>query len=69
MKEAKKEKTAAAKQRNLTPMVSISDIAAELENDLRESVRKLAEARDVLARTIHVALMRTCSAQISQPGG
>ncbi len=33
-------------------------MAAELENDRRENVRKLAQALDVLARTVYTALMR-----------
>ncbi len=39
---------AAACQRNRTPTVSIAGIAAEVENDHRESVMKLAQAHDVL---------------------
>ncbi len=34
-------------------------MAAELENDRRENVRKLAQAVDVSARTVYAALMRT----------
>ena len=34
-------------------------MAAELENDRRENVRKLAQALDVLARMVYAALMRT----------
>jgi hypothetical protein len=33
-------------------------MAAEVENDRRESVRKLAQARDVSARTVYAAHMR-----------
>ena len=33
--------------------------AAEVENDRQESVRKLAQAHDVTARTVYAALMRT----------
>jgi hypothetical protein len=40
---------AAADQRNLTATVSIAGIAAEVENDCRESVMKLAQDHDVLA--------------------
>jgi hypothetical protein len=40
---------AAADQRNRTATVSIADIAAEVENDSRESVMKLAQAHDVSA--------------------
>jgi hypothetical protein len=32
---------------------------AEVENDWRENVRKLAQAHDVSARTVYAALMRT----------
>ncbi len=46
-------------QRNLNTNASIADIAAEVENDRRESVRKLSQAYDVTARTVHAALMRT----------
>jgi hypothetical protein len=42
-------------QRNLTAKASI----AEVENDRRESVRKLAQAHGVSARKVHSALMRT----------
>ncbi len=34
-------------------------MAAELENDWRENVGKLAQAHDVSARTVYAALMRT----------
>jgi hypothetical protein len=34
-------------------------MAAELENDRRENVRKLAQALKVSARTVYAALMRT----------
>jgi hypothetical protein len=33
-------------------------MAAELENDQQENVRKLAQALDVLARMVYAALMR-----------
>jgi hypothetical protein len=51
--EEKVKETTAADQRNLITM------AAEVENDWRENVRKLAQAHDVSARTIYAALMRT----------
>jgi uncharacterized protein YdbL (DUF1318 family) len=60
---------AATDQINLTANASIPDIAAEVENDQRESVRKLAQAQDVSAKTVHVALLRTQSSQRSRPGG
>jgi hypothetical protein len=50
---------AAADQRNLKTKASIDDMAAELENDRRENVRKLSQAHDMLARTVYAALMRT----------
>ncbi len=34
-------------------------MAAKVENDRRENVRKLAQARDMSARTVNAALMRT----------
>jgi hypothetical protein len=34
-------------------------MAAELENNRRENVRKLAQALEVSARTVYAALMRT----------
>ncbi len=33
-------------------------MAAEVENDQRENVRKLAQAHEVSARTVYAALMR-----------
>jgi hypothetical protein len=60
---------ATADQRNLTAKPSIADIATEEENDWRESVRKLAQAHDVLVKTVHAALMRTYSSLRSRPGG
>ncbi len=50
---------AAADQRNLNTKASIADMAAELENDRQENVRKLAQALDVSARMVYAALMRT----------
>ena len=50
---------AAADQRNLNTKASIADMAAELENDRRENVRKLAQALDVSAKTVYAPLMRT----------
>ncbi len=49
----------AADQRNLNTKASIADMAAELENDQPENVRKLAQALDVLAKMVYAALMRT----------
>jgi hypothetical protein len=53
------EETAAADQRNRITKASIANMAAEVENDRRENVRKLAQAHDVTARTVYAALMRT----------
>ncbi len=50
---------AAADQRNFSANASIAGMAAEMENDWRKSVRKLAQAHDVLARTVHGALSIT----------
>jgi hypothetical protein len=50
--------TAATDQRNLNTKASIADMAAELENDRRENVRKLAQALDMSARTVYAALLR-----------
>jgi hypothetical protein len=50
---------AAADQRNLITKASTANMATEVENDQRENVRKLAQAHDVLARTVYAALMRT----------
>ncbi len=46
-------------QRNLNTKASIADMAAKLENDRRENVRKLSQAHDVSARMVCAALMRT----------
>ncbi len=46
----------AADQRNLTASVSIADTTAEVENDCRERVMKLAQAHSVSAKTVHIAL-------------
>ncbi len=45
-----------ADQRNFTATVSIADIAAEVENHHRKSVMKLAQAHDVLVKTVHATL-------------
>jgi hypothetical protein len=47
---------AAADQKNLTVTVSIAEIAAEMENDRRESVMKLTQDHDVSAKTVHATL-------------
>jgi hypothetical protein len=50
--------TAAADQRKLTAKALIACSTTEVENDWRESVRKLAQAHDVSARMIYAALVR-----------
>jgi hypothetical protein len=56
-----------ANQRNLTLTVSIADIAAEAENDHRESVMKLAQAHDVLIKMVHATLHKGLLLSGSQP--
>jgi hypothetical protein len=58
---------AAADQRNFTTTVSITDIAAEVENDRRESVMKLAQAHDVSVKTVHVTLHKDLPLSGSRP--
>jgi hypothetical protein len=48
-----------ADQINLITKAFIADIAAEVENDRQKNVKKLAQAPDMLARTVYAALMRT----------
>jgi hypothetical protein len=55
----KVEETAAADQRNVNTNASIARIAAKVENYRQESVRKLTQAYDVMARTVYAPLMRT----------
>jgi hypothetical protein len=55
----KEEMAAATDQRNLTAKASITDIAAEVENNQRENVRKFDQAHDMSARMVHTCLMRT----------
>ncbi len=47
---------AVADQRNLNAKASLADIAAEVENNWRESVMKLALAHEISAKMIHGAL-------------
>jgi hypothetical protein len=44
-------------------------MAAEVENDRRENVRKLSQAHDVSAKMVYALLVRTASSQRSRPGG
>ncbi len=48
-----------ADQINLITKAFIADIAAKVENDRQKNVKKLAQAPDMLARTVYAALMRT----------
>ncbi len=57
----------AAAQRILTAKVSIGDIAAEVENNRRESVMKFAEDHDVLAKTVHATLHNDLPLSRSRP--
>jgi hypothetical protein len=59
IEKVKKKTTAAADQRNLISKAFIADMAAEVENNQWESVRKLAQSPDVSVRTVYTALMRT----------
>jgi hypothetical protein len=45
-----------ADQRNLNAKASMTNITPEMETDQRESVRKLAQAYDVLAKMLHPTL-------------
>jgi hypothetical protein len=56
-------------QRDLTATMSIADIAAEVENDHRESVMKLAQAHDVSAKTVHASLHKDLPLSGSWPAG
>jgi hypothetical protein len=57
----------AADQRNFTATVSIADIAAEVENDCRESVMKLAQAHDVSVKIVHATLHKDLPLSGSHP--
>ncbi len=50
---------AAADQRNLNTKASNADMAAELENDRQENIRKLTQALDVSAKMVYAPVMRT----------
>ncbi len=58
---------AAVDQRNFTATVSIADIAAEVENDRRESVMNLAQAHDVSVKTVHATLHKDLPPSGSRP--
>ncbi len=47
--------------------MSIPDIAAEVENDSRESVMKLAQAYDVSVKTVHATRHKDLPLSGSQP--
>jgi hypothetical protein len=51
-----KSAAAVADQRNLNAKASITNITPEMENDWWESVRKLAQGYDVLAKIVHPSL-------------
>jgi hypothetical protein len=55
-KDEGEETAAAANQRNLITKASIADIVAEVENDRRENVRKLAQAHALSVRRVYAAL-------------
>ncbi len=59
---------AALDQRNPTVTVSIARIAAEVENDRRESVMKLAQDHDVSAEMVHGTLHNDLPLSRSRPG-
>jgi hypothetical protein len=42
-------------------------MAADLENDWRENVRKLSQVHDVSARTVYAALMKTAKLSKKSP--
>jgi hypothetical protein len=57
---AKSEKwRSGGRSKNFTANASIADMAAEMKNDRRESVRKFAQAHELSARTVHGALKIT----------
>jgi hypothetical protein len=57
--EVKETAAEAADQEKLAARALFADGTAEVENDRRESVRKLAQTHDMTARTVYAALMRT----------
>jgi hypothetical protein len=62
---AKEGKLAAveAEQRHLYAKISISDIAAEAENDQRENVKKFAQAHGVTLKWFMTPFTRICSSE------
>jgi hypothetical protein len=52
------ETAAAADQRNLITKASITDMAAKVENDWRENIRKLSRAHDVSSRMVYAELSK-----------
>ncbi len=58
---------AATDQRNLTPTVSIADIAVKVENDCQDSVMKLDQAHNVSAKTVHGTLYKNLPLPGSRP--
>jgi hypothetical protein len=57
----------AADQRNLTVTMSIAGIAAEVENDRRESVMKLAQAHGMSPKMVHAILHKELLLSVSGP--
>ncbi len=47
-----------ADQRHLMAKASITDIAAEVENDRRKSARKLSQTQDVSTKTVQTTLSK-----------
>ncbi len=56
-------------QRNLTAKAYSTSMAAKVENDHRESVMKLTQGHDVLAKTVHATLHKDLQLSKSQPDG
>jgi hypothetical protein len=59
---------AAADQRNLTAKASIANITTEVENDRQENVKKLAQAQNMLAKTVHEILFSQGSEALKEVG-
>jgi hypothetical protein len=53
---AKEGKPVPAYNRHLNAKASITDIAADVENDRQESVRKFAQPHGVSTKTVHATL-------------
>jgi hypothetical protein len=55
-RKVKEGKSAVVDKRNVNTKASIADFLAKVENDQRESFRKLAQAYDMLTKTVHATL-------------